>query len=149
MKSSGVTHTEFTGSGRVGIVASLFNKEYVDGLIESAQNQLAGIDTLIERVPGSYEIPLAVKLMFQKEQPDLVIAFGLIWEGQTAHADLLAVSVTDALLQLSLDFEKPVLHQVLTVKDEEQARERCFGDNFNRGTEAGQAALFFLQKHKD
>nr|MBA3543179.1 6,7-dimethyl-8-ribityllumazine synthase [Chthoniobacterales bacterium] len=71
---------------------------------------------------------------------DAIIALGVILEGETAHAQFLGQSVTNALQQISLDYGVPVIHAVLSLKDETQARERCLGDKINRGMEAARAA---------
>ena len=77
---------------------------------------------------------------------DAVFAFGVIWEGQTRHADLIASAVTNALLDLSLRFKVPVFHEVLVVQNEEQARARCTpGVELNRGREAARAAVRMLR----
>ena len=57
------------------------------------------------------------------------------------HAGLIATAVTNALLDISLNYDTPVLHEVLVVKTAEQARERCIGTKINRGTEAARAAV--------
>lgn len=132
----------------IGIAASLFNKTYVDGLIDSALLHLKGHRIDIVRVPGSFELPLAAQRLLVRKDVGAVIAFGLIWQGQTAHADLIGRSVTDALMNLMLRHDKPVIHQVLMVKNEAQARARCFGKKLNRGTEAAEAVRQLLHVPK-
>jgi 6,7-dimethyl-8-ribityllumazine synthase len=131
---------------RIGIVASLFNREYVDGLLERALKILEkhDLNIYVRRVPGSYEIPLAVQQMIREKKAEIVIAFGVIWQGKTKHADLVANVVTDSLMQIMLQESTPVIHQVLTVSDERQARERCFGTKLNRGREAAEAVVSFI-----
>jgi 6,7-dimethyl-8-ribityllumazine synthase len=132
----------------IGIAASLFNKEYVDGLISAAQSHLKGHPLEIVRVPGSYELPLATQRLLARKNIHAVIAFGLIWQGQTAHADLIGQTVTQALMNLMLQHNKPVIHQVLMVKNESQAKARCFGTKLNRGTEAAEAVKLLLANPK-
>lgn len=129
---------------RIGIVASLFNQEYVDGMLSACLQELENVSTRIVRVPGAFEIPLAVKGLLEKKEVAAVITLGVIWQGKTAHADLIGSTVTHALMNLMLHYDKPVLHQILMVATEKQARERCFGQKLNRGTEAAQAAKQLL-----
>ncbi|GAB4254997.1 MAG: 6,7-dimethyl-8-ribityllumazine synthase [Candidatus Methylacidiphilales bacterium] len=129
---------------KIGIAASRYNSAYVDAMVATAQKILENHTLLIRRVPGAFEIPLAVQRLLDKEKVDAVLAFGVIWKGQTDHADLIARAVTDALLDLSLRFDRPVLHEVLTVQTEAQARARCLGSKLNRGREAAEAVLGLL-----
>ena len=131
---------------RFAIVASRYNEEYVDGLIQGAVNELSliagGSEISLIRVPGAFEIPLAVQTVAFQREVDAIFAFGVIWEGQTMHANLIAGAVTNSLLDLSLKYKTPVLHEVLVVQTEEQARERCtVGAELNRGTDAARAAV--------
>jgi 6,7-dimethyl-8-ribityllumazine synthase len=134
---------------RFAVVASRYNPEFVDGLIAAAREELAAIApgsaVDIHRVPGSFEIPLGVQTVGESGKPDAILAFGLLWEGETMHAGLIATAVTRSLLDISLRLRIPVLHEVLTVSTEAQARERCLGTKINRGTEAARAAVRMLQ----
>ena len=130
---------------RIAIVASEYNANYVDGLIRFARDELATIapnaSVSLVRVPGSFEIPIAVQAVAKRQQPDAILAFGLIFEGATLHASLIATAVTEALMRISLSESIPVLHEVLVAKNEEQAKIRCLSPDLNRGTEAARAAV--------
>jgi 6,7-dimethyl-8-ribityllumazine synthase len=134
---------------RFAVVASIYNSEFVDGLVAAAREELAAIApgsaVEVHRVPGSFEIPLGVQFVVERRNVDAVFAFGLLWQGETSHADLIATSVTKALLDISLRMKLPVLHEVIVAQTEEQARERCLGTTINRGTEAARAAVRMLQ----
>jgi 6,7-dimethyl-8-ribityllumazine synthase len=127
------------------LVASQFNAKYVQGLVTHCTDELRAlsaaskIDVLL--VPGAFEIPLVVREVALKGNADAIIALGVILEGETAHAQHLGQVVTQALQQISLDHSVPVIHAVLSLKNEEQARERCLEDKINRGTEAARAAF--------
>ena len=95
----------------------------------------------VVRVPGAFEIPLAVKLVAMQGQCDGIVALGVVLQGETAHAELIARSVTEALMRLALEFSVPVIHEVLFLKNEEQAKARCLGPKLNRGLEAARAAV--------
>jgi 6,7-dimethyl-8-ribityllumazine synthase len=130
---------------RFAIVASEYNRSYVDGLVRFASDELKIIAPQAElslvRVPGSFEIPIAVQAVAKYQRPDAILAFGLIFDGETLHASLIATAVTQALLAISLKESVPVLHEVLVAKNEEQAKARCLLPDINRGTEAARAAV--------
>jgi len=130
-------------------VASQYNGVYVDGLVEHFRKELAeiapGPTVSVYRVPGSFEIPLAVQEIATRGGVESITAFGLIIEGETAHASLIGSAVTQSLMQISLTNRIPVIHEVLLVKNEEQARARCLGEDLNRGTEAARVAIQMAQ----
>jgi 6,7-dimethyl-8-ribityllumazine synthase len=130
---------------QIGIVASLFNQEYVDGMLHACLKKLEPLPVQVLRVPGAFEIPLAVQRLLEQKKISSVIALGVIWQGQTAHADLIAATTTHFLMDLTLRYNKPVIHQILLVKNEKQAQQRCFGHKLNRGTEAAEAVRTLLQ----
>ncbi len=131
------------------IVASQYNSEYVSGLVEHARRELEAISpnfsTNIYEVPGAYEIPLVVQEIASKGAVDAIIALGVIIAGQTAHASLIATAITNSLMQISLTHRVPVIHEVLLVQTEEQARVRCLEEEINRGTEAARVAAQMVQ----
>lgn len=131
------------------IVASKYNATYVQGLVNHAANELAvlapGANISMWEVPGAFEIPLFVQEVAERGGIDAIIALGVIIEGATAHATLIGGALTQALLECSLRYRLPVIHEVLLVRDEKQAEERCLKDEMNRGTEAARAAVHVLQ----
>jgi 6,7-dimethyl-8-ribityllumazine synthase len=133
------------GSLRFGIVASQYNNAYVQPLVEFATAEIhelePGSDISLVRVPGSFEIPLAVKLVAMQKRCHVILALGVILQGETAHAELIARSVSTALMNIALEFTLPVIHEVLLLKDEQQAKARCLGRELNRGIEAARAAV--------
>jgi 6,7-dimethyl-8-ribityllumazine synthase len=135
------------------IVASRYNNAYVQALIDSATSELnqvePGADVHLVRVPGSFEIPLAVKLVALQKKVDAILALGVVLRGETAHADLIARSVTTALMNLALELRIPVIHEVLLLDNEEQAKARCLGKKLNRGTEAARAAVSIARTVND
>ncbi len=131
------------------LIASQYHPTLVDGLISHFQRELEAISPdaslTVHRVPGSFEVPLAVQEATTRGKVDAVVAFGVIIEGETAHASLVGGAVTQSLMQISLASRIPVIHEVLLVKNEEQARARCLDDNLNRGTEAARIAVQMAQ----
>ncbi len=136
--------------GRVAIVASLYNSEYTDALVESSTATLAklapALDVDVVRVPGAFEIPVVVETVAcSEEQPLAIIALGVIIRGSTAHADLIAQSITKTLQETSVSHLIPVIHEVLLVDTTEQAEARALGDELNRGREAAEAAVAMIE----
>jgi len=135
-----------TGTKRVFVlVASQFNAKYVRGLAIHCTDELRKLSpassVTLHRVPGAFEIPIVVREKARQGNVDAIVALGVILQGETAHAQHLGQVVTQALQQISLEHGVPVIHAVLSLKDEEQARKRCLEDEINRGTEAGRAAV--------
>jgi 6,7-dimethyl-8-ribityllumazine synthase len=130
--------------GIFAIVASRFNAQYVDGLIDHATHELRALAPnariSLHRVPGSFEIPVVVRKLARQNRADAIIACGVILRGETNHAQNLSRSVTDALQCIAIEHGVPVLNVVLSFDNENQARARCLGNKINRGTEAARAA---------
>ena len=129
----------------VAIVASLYNENYVNGLIEAANEELIRIfpnaAVPLYRVPGAFEIPVCAEYVIQNTKPDAIIALGVVIRGETSHADVVAGSVTDALQQMAVKHLIPVINEVLLVDNEQQAEIRCLNPEYNRGIEAARAAI--------
>jgi 6,7-dimethyl-8-ribityllumazine synthase len=127
------------------VVASRFNGQYVQGLIDHATEELRALIPdaviLIQRVPGAFEIPVVVKELASQRKADAVIACGVILQGETNHAQNLSRSVTDALQRIAVEQAMPVINVVLSFDSEDQARARCLENRINRGTEAARAAV--------
>ena len=73
-----------------------------------------------------------------------MIALGVIIRGSTAHADLIAESITHSIAASARENLIPVIHEVLLVENAEQAQVRTIGDELNRGREAAEAAIEML-----
>ena len=131
---------------RITIVASLYNVEYVDGMIAGALETLAssGIeDVELIRVPGAFEIPVvAARLTRRKlKRPEAVLCLGVILRGKTKHADHIGHSVSQSLALIATTSGIPVIHEVLLLENKAQAKSRCLSVKTNRGTEAAHTAL--------
>lgn len=133
---------------RIGIVAAKYNEQFADALVDNAVEEIGELmpSTRIDliRVPGAFEIPVAVSAVLQRDPPGAVIALGCVIRGATDHADLITRSVTDALQQLAVKHHVPVINEVLLVDDEKQAYARSIGSKLNRGREAARAAAAMI-----
>ena len=132
--------------GHFAIVASKYNAPYVDSMLRAAERCLtaAGAESVrIVRVPGAFEIPVVVSRLTRRQAPPLaaIICLGVILRGETTHAQHIAESVTQSLAQVQLQTGIPIIHEVLLLENESQAKVRCLSREHNRGTEAAQTAL--------
>lgn len=133
----------------ITIVASQYNPEFTDALVESTQQELAELNPNLQvntiRVPGAFEIPVLVESVLQQQKPTCIIALGLIIRGQTAHGDMVAESVTQSLQQIAVYHLTPIIHEVILCDDTKQAYARCIGNKLNRGKEAARAAVAMIE----
>ena len=133
-------------SARFGIAVARFNSFIVDRLLEGALDALQkhGVmerDITVVRVPGAYELPLAVKMMLDQNTYDGIIALGAVIRGGTPHFEYVAGECVKGLNQAGLDASLPVSFGVLTVDTIEQAIERAGTKAGNKGAEAAMTAM--------
>ena len=137
---------DLQGQGlKVAIVASRFNGFITDRLIEGAVDGLRrhGVeekDITLVKVPGSFELPLAVRRV-SAGKVDAVVALGALIRGGTPHFDYLSAEVTKGIAQAMLETGVPVAFGVLTTDNVEQAIERAGTKAGNKGFEAALSAI--------
>jgi 6,7-dimethyl-8-ribityllumazine synthase len=130
--------------GTFAIVASRYNARYVDAMLRAAQAELksAGAKAQVVRVPGAFEIPaVAARLSTRDPRPSAILCLGVIFQGQTSHAQHIGWGITHALAQIQVQQQLPVIHGVFVFENKQQAQVRCLGRKHNRGREAAQTAL--------
>ncbi len=100
---------------------------------------------IVITVPGAFEIPFAINnywdLARKKKKPDAFIALGCVIKGDTPHFDYVCKAVIDGVVQLNLSLPVPTIFGVLTVDNEQQAKERIGGKHGHKGEEAAITAL--------
>ena len=131
---------------RIAIAAARFNSFIVDSLIAGAIDTLlrhgfAESDIELVRVPGAFELPLAVQRLAASERYDGIIALGAVIRGGTPHFEYVAGECTKGLAMVSLDHDIPIGLGVLTVDSIEQAVERAGTKAGNKGVEATLSVL--------
>jgi len=133
-------------SGRYALVVARFNAFVVESLLAGAIDTLKrhGIkdeDITVFRVPGAWELPLAVKRVAATKKFDAVVALGAVIRGGTAHFEYVAGEAAKGLASVGLNADLPVIFGVLTVDSIEQAIERSGTKAGNKGAEAAAGAI--------
>lgn len=139
---------------RFAIVVSRFNSFITDRLVEGALDALKrhGADENkidIYRVPGSFEIPLAARLLAKKKEIDAVVCLGAVIKGATPHFHYVASEVTKGIAQSSLELEKPISFGIITSDSIEQAIERAGTKAGNKGYDAAVSAIEMVNLIKE
>src|SRR5690606_11711504 len=131
---------------RFGIVAARFNDFIVERLVDAAVGTLikhgaepADIEVL--RVPGAFELPLALKKLAGGRRHDALIALGCVIRGATPHFDYVAGEAASGIARVSLEHEMPIGFGLLTVETIEQAVERAGTKAGNKGADAALTAI--------
>ncbi|MDD2708716.1 MAG: 6,7-dimethyl-8-ribityllumazine synthase [Verrucomicrobiae bacterium] len=128
------------GKLRFAVVAARFNPKLADALLASTLDSLdqSGARQVESfRTPGSYEVPTIVAHLAKTGRYQAIIALGVIMRGATLHAEHIGAAATINLQRLSIKTGVPIIHQILTPRNERDARARVR----LRGIEAAHAAI--------
>ncbi len=131
---------------RFAIVAARFNHRLVDLLIEGASDCLsrhgadAG-DVRLVRVPGAWELPLALEELAAAGGLDGLVALAVVIRGETPHFDFICAECSRGVAKVSAEYRLPIGFGVLTCETSAQAAERAGGKAGNKGWEAASAAI--------
>lgn len=135
------------GSGRrFAVVASRFNREVCDALVAGAvaclrEHGVGEDDLTVVRVPGAWELPLALDAAAASGRFDALVAIGAVVRGETAHFDFLAAEASAGIARVAERHRLPVGFGLLTCDTLEQAAARAGGPAGDKGREAAEAAL--------
>jgi len=131
---------------RFAIVASRWNPRVVDVLVDGARRTFIahGVDADridVVRVPGAWEIPLAVARLAKAGDHAGLLALGCVVRGQTRHYEHVADRCAEGLMRAMLDSGVPVANGVLAVERHADAEARADGAHGNKGEEAALVVL--------
>lgn len=131
---------------RFALVVSRFNSFITERLLAGAVDGLrrSGArdkDVEIVRVPGSFEIPSAARILAETKKYDAIICLGCLLRGDTAHYDVIVNEVTRGIGQSAQETGVPHAFGVLTCNTLEQAIDRAGLKMGNKGFEAALAAV--------
>lgn len=131
---------------RFAIVAARFNHRLVDLLIEGAldclsRHSAAAEDLTVVRVPGAWELPLALDQLATGGGLDAMVALAVVIRGETPHFDYICGECSHGVARVSSEHRLPIGFGVLTCETSAQAAERAGGKAGNKGWEAAAAAI--------
>jgi 6,7-dimethyl-8-ribityllumazine synthase len=133
-------------NARFCLVVARFNSFVVESLLSGAIDTLKrhgaeDADLTLVRVPGAFEMPLAIERIAAKGGYDAIIAVGAVIRGGTPHFEYVAGECVKGIAHVSLKHGVPVAFGVLTVDSIEQAIERAGTKAGNKGAEAAMSAI--------
>jgi len=124
------------------VVKTKWNEETIQPMIDDCSNVFnqVNVNFSIVSVPGAFEIPFIVKN--KANSYDAFVTIGAIIKGETPHFDIIAQSVSDQIMALGVELNKPVIFGVLTTNNIDQALER----SKTKGKELALSALALLDE---
>ena len=130
---------------KITIVASKWNAELVDELLESGKahlEELGFTNIKTVNVPGAWELVHAA----QKELADAdgIIAYGVVIRGETTHYELISESAAHGFMQVSVNANKPIGFGLIAAENLSQAKERSDASKLNKGKEIAQSLVEML-----
>ena len=135
------------GTGkRFAVVASRYNERIADLLVDGAVDALRrhGVgerDIAVVRVPGAFEVPLALAELAASGGWDGLVALGVVIRGETPHFDYVCSEASRGVARVAHEHRLAVGFGILTCDTLEQAAERAGGKVGDKGGEAAVAAL--------
>ena len=132
---------------KILIVNANYYKNISKKLVLSSKKKMNNYFKInIINVPGIHEIPIAIRKNIKRF--DGFIALGCVIKGQTPHFDLICSSTFNSILNLSINFNKPIGNGIITAYNIKQALQRCkntISKKPNKGSEAANAVMSILQ----
>lgn len=135
---------------RVGIVYAAYYPQEVSKMVRAAVATLkaAGVrsrNITLHGAPGSFEVPFLGSVLARMGSVDALIGLGIVVQGETHHADLVAREAARGIMDVQLTYGIPFAFEILAVADIAQARVRaCARGPENKGAEAARATLASL-----
>lgn len=144
------TETSVVTPFSVAIIVGIFNREITKTLQEGTINQLmkrgfSEQHIQVYEVPGAVEIPLIAKRLAMSGAVQSIITLGSVIRGDTSHYDLVCNMASQGCMQVSLEYNLPVIFGLLTTENEEQAWDRLGGKHGHKGVELANAAISMHQ----
>ena len=131
---------------KFGIAVSRFNEFINSKLLDGAMDYLTRSgadesDITVVKVPGAFELPMAIKIMAETKKYDGIICLGTLIRGETNHFDLLSQQVAKMISELAVNSNTPVSYGIITSESIEQAISRAGPKMGNKGFDAAMSIV--------
>ena len=128
------------GRLKIAVVSTNWNEEIIKPMLEDCLTLLKeyNLEKKSFVVPGAYELPFIAQVL--SKNYDAIILLGCIIKGETPHFEIISQSISDKVLETSLDKNTPIIFGVLTTNNENEAKERAA----YKGSEFAMSALSIL-----
>jgi 6,7-dimethyl-8-ribityllumazine synthase len=131
---------------KFGIAMARFNEfinsKLLDGALDYLRRSGANeSDITVVKVPGAFELPMAIKIMTETKKYDGIICLGTLIRGETNHFDLLSQQVTKMIAELAVNSNTPISYGIITSESIEQAISRAGTKMGNKGFDAAMSIV--------
>lgn len=100
-----------SGMKRLAMLTTLINPDTITEMEVAAtaeiQKQSAEL-VMTQKTLGCLDMPIIAKQLFERKDVDGLIVLGAVAKGDTQHDELVVNTMTQAIVQLSLQYNKPV-----------------------------------------
>ena len=125
---------------KILLVTANYYQDISKGLVNSAIKNIPKTNKIsLIKVPGAFEIPITISKNLKKY--DAFLALGCVIKGKTPHFDFISQTITNAIMNLSIDSKKPIGNGVITCLNMSQAKLRK-----KKGAEAAKAVISILSQ---
>ena len=128
---------------KILIVLANYYEDISSVLLKTAKNNLNNFSIKVIKVPGVFEIPITISKNIKKY--DGFIALGCVIKGKTPHFDFISTATINAIMNLSIQYKKPIGNGIITCLNKKQALERADPTKKDKGGEAAKAVLAVLE----
>ena len=129
---------------------------YIKSMLFMPGHKIYFLDKLKKSISDAITIDLEDSVPINKKDVarknlnkfDGFIALGCVIKGQTPHFDLICKATFNAIMSLSITYNKPIGNGIITALNSKQAYERCGikkSNKQNKGLEAAKAVLSVLK----
>ena len=135
--------TEIEGA-KISVIQTKFYSEYTNKCVEKFDQLVlsSGVkaeDVVVDRLPGTLEVPLAARTIAKSMKPDAIAFFGGVVDTDTKHAEMIMRIFTQGIVEVMLEIDIPILVGLIYVPKIEFLIERCQDDAKNYGIKIAQA----------